>query len=187
VISEALRQLARWREGSPGLTMAVNLSSRQLQDAGLTSMLAGALSAFDLDPAGLCLEVSDDSLAPNPENVLRAMRGLKGTGVRIAIDDFGTGSSSLRSLRRLPVDLLKIHDSFVRGLDGDGEGEEAASIIGAVVELGHALGLSVVAEGVETDRQLEELRELGCDAAQGFLLSRPMSGQEADELLSSVR
>jgi diguanylate cyclase (GGDEF)-like protein len=186
VISEALRQLVRWRERNPGLTMAVNLSSRQLQDAGLTAMLADALDAFDLDPAGLCLEISDDSVAQHPENLLRAIRGLKGTGVRIAIDDFGTGSSSLRSLRRLPVDLLKIHESFVRGLDGDGEGEEA-SIIGAVVELGHALGLSVVAEGVETDRQLEELRELGCDEAQGFLLSRPISVQQADELLSSVR
>ncbi|MBV9311940.1 MAG: EAL domain-containing protein [Solirubrobacterales bacterium] len=184
VIFEALRQLERWREVRSDLTMAVNLSTRQLQDASLSSMVVAGLNAFNLDPTDVCLEISDASVATSPDVALRTMRGLKGTGASIAIDDFGTGSSSLWSLRRLPVDLLKIDESFVSSLDGDGE---ASSIVGAVVELGHALGLSVVAEGVETDMQLEELRELGCDAAQGFLLSKPMTEQEADELLSSTR
>jgi EAL domain-containing protein (putative c-di-GMP-specific phosphodiesterase class I) len=105
--------------------------------------------------------------------------------VKLAIDDFGTGSSSLDSLKRLPVDLLKIHESFVRGLDSGGDGEEA-SIVGAVVELGHALGMKVGAEGVETDGELAELRELGCDSAQGFLFGRPASVQDADALLSGA-
>jgi EAL domain-containing protein (putative c-di-GMP-specific phosphodiesterase class I) len=101
-------------------------------------------------------------------------------GVGVAIDDYGTGSSSLSTLRRLPIDMLKIHESFVQEL---GTSSEQTPIVGAVVELGHALGMSVVAEGVETDSQLAELRALGCDGAQGFLFGRPVPEDEAQALI----
>jgi diguanylate cyclase (GGDEF)-like protein len=180
VLAEALAQVVRWRRFEPEITVSVNLSARQLEDPGLAPMLARALRTARCDPSALYLEVSETSVTHNPEAAFRALEALKAVGVRIAIDDYGTGSSSLTSLRRLPVDALKIHESFVTGLDGD-PGD--ASIVGAVVELGHALGLRVVAEGVETDHQLAELRSLGCDGAQGFLLGRPVDYEEAGALL----
>jgi len=180
VFNEALHQLARWQQSKPELTVSVNLSLRQLQDAGLVAMLGSAINAAGVDPAAVCLEVSESSVAQNGDVATRAFKGLKTTGVRIAIDDYGTGSSSLTNLKRLPIDLLKIHESFVSMLDQDGED---ASIVGAVVELGHALGLSVVAEGVETDSQLAELRSLGCDGAQGFLFGQPVTEAEAEAMV----
>jgi diguanylate cyclase (GGDEF)-like protein len=180
VFNQALHQLVRWQQSNPELTMSVNLSLRQLQDAGLVAMLGSAMSAAGVDPAAVCLEVSETSVAQNAEVANRAFNALKTTGARIAIDDYGTGSSSLRNLKHLPIDLLKIHESFVSALDQD---REDASIVGAVVELGHALGLSVVAEGVETDSQLAELRSLGCDGAQGFLFGRPVTDAEAEALV----
>jgi EAL domain-containing protein (putative c-di-GMP-specific phosphodiesterase class I) len=102
-------------------------------------------------------------------------------GVKIAIDDYGTGSSLLSSLRQLPLDTLKIHESFIGGLGSDPDG---ATIIGAVVELGHGLGLGVAAEGVETDAQRAQLQALGCDSAQGYLFSPAVPGQQAEALLA---
>jgi EAL domain-containing protein (putative c-di-GMP-specific phosphodiesterase class I) len=126
------------------------------------------------------LEVPEQAVNRNPDLAHRALQALKGVGVGIAIDDYGTGASSLASLKRLPIDALKIHESFVTGL---GSTPEEASIVGAVVELGHALGLGIVAEGVETDLQLAQLRSLGCDAAQGYLLGRPVPAEEVEALL----
>ncbi len=143
-------------------------------------MLAGSIRNAGIDPAAVCLEISESAVAQNPEVAIRALKALKATGVTLALDDYGTGSSSLSSLKRLPVDLLKIHESFVSPL---GEDLAEASLVRAVVELGHALGLSVVAEGVETDIQLAELRSLGCDGAQGFLFGRPLPEAEADALV----
>jgi diguanylate cyclase (GGDEF)-like protein len=179
VLSEALRQISRWRASKPDVTVSVNLSPRQLEDASLASMLAGAIRASGVDPAAVCLEITESAVTLHPEVAMRALERLKMIGVRIAIDDYGTGSSSLTSLKQLPVDTLKIHESFVSDLDGDPE----ASLVGAVVELGHALGLNVVAEGVETDTQLAKLRSLGCDGAQGFLFGRPVPDDEAYALL----
>jgi EAL domain-containing protein (putative c-di-GMP-specific phosphodiesterase class I) len=180
VLEQALCQIARWREVSPDVTMSVNLSFRQLEDAGLTSMLARVIHATDVDPAALCLEIGETAIMRNPDVVVRALQGLKTIGVRIAIDDYGTGSSSLSRLRQLPLDTLKIHQSFVAGL---GDDPEETSIVAALVELGHALGLSVVAEGVETDAQLAALRVLGCDGAQGYLLGRPAPEEDLRALL----
>jgi diguanylate cyclase (GGDEF)-like protein len=182
VLEQALRQIARWREVSPDVTMSVNLSFRQLEDAGLTSMLARVIQATDVDPAALCLEIGETAIMRNPDVVVRALQRLKTIGVRIAIDDYGSGSSSLSRLRQLPLDTLKIHESFVSGL---GDDPEETPIVAALVELGHALGLSVVAEGVETDAQLAALRALGCDAAQGFLLGRPAPEEDLQALLGS--
>jgi diguanylate cyclase (GGDEF)-like protein len=181
VLHSALHELAGWQTTQPDLTMSINLSPRQLEDTGLASMLAAALRAAGLEPPTLCVEIPESALAHNPEVAIRTLQALKGVGVRIAIDDYGTGTSSLESLKRMPIDMLKLHESFVSGLNGD---PEAASIAGAVIELAHALGLSVVAEGVETDLQLGELRSLGCDAAQGFFLSQPVSSERASAIVA---
>ena len=181
VLGESLQQLVRWHNSDPDLTLSVNVSLRQLEDAGLASLLAGAVRAADIDPAALCLEIAESTIAQNPDIMVRALQGLKTVGVTIAIDDYGTGSASLRNLKRLPLDSLKIHESFVSTLGVD---REDSSVVSAVVELGHALGLSVVAEGVETDSQLAELRSIGCDAAQGFLFGRPVPEDEANAMLA---
>jgi diguanylate cyclase (GGDEF)-like protein len=181
VLEHALAQLARWRRLQPDLTVSVNLSLRQLEDGGLASMVARAIRTSETDPKALWLEVSECDVTRHPEIALHALEELKTAGVRIAIDDYGTGSSSLSSLKRLPVDTLKIHESFITGI---GNGSPDTSIVASVVELGHALGLQVVAEGVETDTQLAQLRELGCDGAQGFLLGRPVSEAGVEALLT---
>jgi diguanylate cyclase (GGDEF)-like protein len=180
VLAEALVQIGRWRIARPELTMSVNLSFRQLEDTGLVSMLNGAIRTSRADPAALCLEVTEGAINHNPEASARMLQALKTVGVQLAIDDFGTGYSSLTELKSLPIDTIKIHESFVSDLGGDlNEGP----LVRAVVALGHALGITVVAEGVETDTQLASLRELGFDGAQGFLFGAPVSEHEAEALL----
>jgi diguanylate cyclase (GGDEF)-like protein len=180
VLNEALRQVKRWRMSNPSITISVNLSFRQLQDTGLIGMLNGALRASRVEPAALCLEVTESAVTSNPELAARMLEALKAIGVKLAIDDFGIGYSSLAALKQLPIDTLKIHESFVHALGSD---PEQTPVLGAVVDLAHALGLSVIAEGVETDAQLAQLREIGCDGAQGFLFGRPLPEADAEALL----
>jgi EAL domain-containing protein (putative c-di-GMP-specific phosphodiesterase class I) len=184
VLVEALRQLGRWRIAKPDVTISVNLSFRQLEDTGLVSMLTGAIGSSRADPASLCLEITEAAVNHNPALAARMLQALKAVGVTIAIDDFGTGYSSLSSLKELPIDTLKIDHSFVNDLGTD---PEESPIVGAVVDLAHALGLSVVAEGVETDVQLAQLRELGCDGAQGYLFGRAVPEEQAEALLVSQK
>jgi EAL domain-containing protein (putative c-di-GMP-specific phosphodiesterase class I) len=134
-----------------------------------------------VDPRAVGFEIAESDVTRHPEVVLHALEGLKTSGVCIELDDYGTGSASLTNLKRLPVDTLKLHESFVTGL---GTAPKDAPIAAAVVDLGHALGLKVVAEGVETDAQLAQLRGLGCDGAQGFLLGRPMPENEVAAMLT---
>lgn len=183
VVDEALRDIVAWRGFKSDIIVSVNLSARQLEDPGLTRMLMAAIDASGVDPAALCLEVSEATVTHNPEAAMLALQELKTIGVRLALDDFGIGAASLSDLKRLPVDTLKIHESFVRAID---DRPKDASVVGAVVKLGHALGLGVAAEGVETDIELAELRALGCDGAQGFLLGRPVPGAEVHALLAPV-
>jgi diguanylate cyclase (GGDEF)-like protein len=180
VLERALAQICRWRAHRPDMTMSVNLSFRQLEDVGLAAMLTNAMNASEVPPGAVCVEIAEDAVTRNPELITRSLGSLKSAGVEIAIDDYGTGATSLPSLKRLPIDSLKIHESFVTGI---GSNTDETSIVGAVVELGHALGLRVTAEGVETDAQLAHLRSLGCDAAQGYLLGRPMPEYEIEALL----
>jgi diguanylate cyclase (GGDEF)-like protein len=180
VLEQSLRQLATWRESSPELTLSINLTRPQLVDAGLTAMLSAAMQTVHVAPEALTFEVTEQAVAHDPEVAVRALEALKLLGVRLAIDDYGTGSSLLSSLGQLPVDALKIHESFVRGLGGD---SREATIVGAVIGLGHALGLTVVAEGVETDAQLAELRALGCDGAQGYLFGAAVPEDQAGALI----
>jgi diguanylate cyclase (GGDEF)-like protein len=183
VLEQALAQIGRWRQSRPGVTVSVNLSSRQLEDPGLIGWLSEAVRKSGADPGVLCLEVTEDSVEHNPELAGRMLVALRDVGVKLAIDDFGMGHSSLSSLRELPLDTLKIHQSFVSGLGTGSAGTAGAALVGAVVELGHALGLTVVAEGVETDAQLASLRDLGCDGAQGFLFSAPVTEDAVGDLL----
>jgi diguanylate cyclase (GGDEF)-like protein len=171
VLEQALAHIARWRQSRPGVTISVNLSARQLESPGLAAHLDAAVRAIGADPSVLCLEVTEDAVEHNPDIATRSLAALSAIGVKLALDDFGIGHSSVAGLRELPLDSVNIDRSFVSGLGAD---PATSAVVGALVELGHALGLSVVAEGVETDEQLARLRALGCDGAQGFLFSRPL-------------
>jgi diguanylate cyclase (GGDEF)-like protein len=182
VLAQALRQVARWRESRPGITVSVNLSARQLADPGLVASLAMAIRDSGADPGVLYLEVTEDTVQKDPELAERMLEAFSQLGVKLAVDDFGTGHSSLQSLRHLPLEAIKIDPSFVAGL---GANPEDAALLGALVDLGHALGVTVVAEGVETDTQLAHLRDLGCDGAQGYLFSRPVPEDDVHALLGA--
>jgi diguanylate cyclase len=183
VLREACRHARGWQldraDGSP-LTVRVNVSARQLAEKNLPEIVAEVLADTGMDPAHLCLEVTESVLIEDPESSTATLSALKELGVQIAVDDFGTGYSSLEHLRRFPIDCVKIDRSFVRGLPHN---SEDVAIVGAVIELGHALSLSVTAEGVETPDQLANLQSAGCDTAQGFLFSSPESPEVVEGLL----
>ena len=181
VLAHSLHQLLIWREHRPDLTITINVSARQLEDMSFVTLLAGQLTATGVDPHAVCLDISERAASRNPDLSIRAVQALKALGVKIAIDDFGTGASSLSNLKQLAIDSIKIHESLVGALGRD-PGD--AQLVRAVIELGHALGVEVVAEGVENDAQLDQLRALGCDGAHGFLLGRPVPEEEVLALLS---
>jgi diguanylate cyclase (GGDEF)-like protein/PAS domain S-box-containing protein len=172
VLKEACRQLADWssRPETASLSVAVNLSARQLCQPGLTSEVALVIGQLGIDPAKLCLEITESALMVDLDRAIHAVRELKTLGVRIAVDDFGTGYSSLSYLTRLPVDVVKIDRSFVSAIAHE---EQDRAITRGIIDLAHSLRLTVVAEGVETREQLSLLEEMGCDLAQGYLFARP--------------
>jgi diguanylate cyclase (GGDEF)-like protein/PAS domain S-box-containing protein len=178
VVEEACRWLQRFREhtGQKNTHMAINLSGRQLMDPRVVEDIAAAIAASGVDPSGVELEITESVAMANAANTIETLRQLRALGPSIAVDDFGTGYSSLAYLRKLPVDTLKIDRAFVAGLGNDPEDEK---IVQFLVALAKTLGLHTVAEGIETPAQLEVLAELGCEAAQGFLLGRPIPGDEA--------
>ena len=183
VLRQAVRTAAELRAGGwPHLLASVNVSPRQLTDH-LVGLVAEVLGEAGLDPGGLCLEITETALAQ--EGADAVVRDLHQLGVRIAIDDFGTGYSSLDHLRRFPIaDILKIDATFVADLHRvDAAGR---AIVAAAVTLGHSLGMTVTAEGVETVQQLELLRELGCDRGQGFLMSPAVPPGELPGVLGQV-
>ena len=182
VLSQACSQLGAWRAhpSARGLQVSVNLSARQFADPGLVVMVADALARAGIPPAALALEITESVLMEEAAATAETLSALKELGVRVSIDDFGTGYSSLSYLKRFPVDVLKVDRSFVRGLGADGEDR---AIVTAVIGLAHALDLTVVAEGVESEVQLRELRRLSCDAVQGYLLGRPQGPAELERRL----
>ena len=184
VIAEACRQAARWGAPATGLTVSLNLSARQLEHPGFLGDVAAGIDARGAPPESLCFEITENALLDAAGATLRSLEALRERGVRLAIDDFGTGHSSLTWLRRLPADIVKIDRSFIAGL-GTEPGDTA--IVRAVIDLGQALGLTTVAEGVETPEQLDALRELGCDGAQGFWLARPGGPEAISALLADGR
>jgi diguanylate cyclase (GGDEF)-like protein len=182
VLDEACRQMSVWGdEGHTEWTVSVNLSALQFNHAGLQQMVRDVLDKHALESRYLMLEITESTAMRDADASLGILRQLDAMGVRISIDDFGTGYSSLLYLKRLPASELKIDRGFVRDLTHD---TEDAAIIAAIVALGHALNLQIVAEGVETREQQEFLTRLGCSTLQGFLLGRPLP---ADQFIEAVR
>ncbi len=185
VLREACRQLQEWRRDDPsasGLTMNVNISGRQLQEPAFAAQVIAALADHGIEAEALRLEITETAASADVATVRSALQQLyTDTGVRAHLDDFGTGAASLTVLRGFPGDALKIDRSFV---DSMGSDPGALQIVRAVVGLAHELGMSVVAEGVETEGQLSALRDLDCEFAQGYLLARPLDALAAGQLLS---
>ena len=185
VLRRVCRQMGEWKRSSPAmrpLTVNVNLSPRQFSLPDLVGHVDEVLDETGLEASCLRLEITESALMENPDTATRILLQLQLLGVQISLDDFGTGYSSLSYLQRFPIDTLKIDRSFIGGLDREQENLEIARTI---VTIGRNLGKEVVAEGIETDRQLELLREIQCEKGQGFLFSRPLMPEDAEELVES--
>jgi len=178
VLERACAQGAAWCEDGYSIGMAVNVSARQLDSDQIVEDVQHALSESGLDPGALTLEITETALMRDAEQTVRRLTAIKGLGVRVAIDDFGTGYSSLAHLRQFPVDALKIDRSFITGLAHNVEG---GTLIHTLVQLGKALSIETIAEGIEQPNELSLLREENCDGGQGFLFARPLdvAGTEA--------
>ena len=174
VIDEACRQMSEWRKQGLRMRVAVNLSVHQLRQEDLVQRVRIAVDHFRVDPALLTFEITESVAMEDTQETMRAFSQLAAVGVSLAIDDFGTGYSSLSYLRKLPARQLKIDQSFVQDL---GASQDALAVVDAVIKLAHALGLNVVAEGVETARQRDILLTLQCDELQGYLFARPMAAR----------
>jgi diguanylate cyclase (GGDEF)-like protein len=183
VLAEACRQGAAWQRQGHRLTVSVNVSARQMERDRIADDVHRATAGCGFEPEMLALELTESSLMADVDETIARLQLLKAIGVRIAIDDFGTGFSSLAYLRKFPIDILKIDRSFVSGMS---DSPEAAAIVHTLVELGKALGLETVAEGIETADQRARLMREDVDLGQGFLFARPMSVGALDALLSPV-
>ncbi len=185
VLRTACVQNKLWQDaGLAPMRLSVNFSARQFQQAAFISSVAEILKETNLDPRWLELELTESSIMKDPEQAIEKLHELKLMGIKVAIDDFGTGYSSLNYLKRFPIDTLKIDKSFVSDLCKD---PHDTAIVRAIITLGHALDLVVIAEGVETQEQLHYLRSLDCDVVQGFLFSKSLSTTAFEELLVEQR
>jgi len=181
VLNEGLRRARDWYEAGCALPIAVNISSRTLIDPTFPLRIEAMLASYGVPASLLTLEITEDGLVGEPERPMATLRRLSDMGVRLAVDDFGTGYSSLSYLRRLPVDEVKIDRQFVQGMATDA-GDLA--IVRAVVDLARRFGLVAVAEGVESERTISLLEDLGCDVGQGFLFSRALPYERFEAWLS---
>jgi EAL domain-containing protein (putative c-di-GMP-specific phosphodiesterase class I) len=175
VIDDACRQMRAWLDGGTSIAVAVNLSVHQLRRDDLVPRVRHALEQHRIDPKLLTFEITESAAMEDTHNTMQVFSVLAQLGVSLSIDDFGTGYSSLAYLRKLPATQIKIDRSFVSDL---GQGEDALAVVNAVVSLAHALGLEVVAEGVETEQQRDILVRLQCEQLQGFLFAKPMPAAE---------
>jgi diguanylate cyclase (GGDEF)-like protein len=180
VLEQACAQAVAWHENGYRLNISVNVSARQLDRAEFVGEVRSALHDSDLDPATLTLEITETVLMRKPEATAHLLTELKALGVRIAVDDFGTGYSSLAYLRQFPVDSLKIDRTFITGL---ALSSEAHALTHTLIQLGKALGLQTLAEGVEEHSQVRQLQREGCDLAQGFLFARPLMPDAVESFL----
>jgi diguanylate cyclase (GGDEF)-like protein len=180
VLDAALQQVHAWRDAGYAIPVAVNLSMRNLANQELPETIASLLTAWDIPPAWLVVEITESAIMPSPERVLGVLARLSNMGIQIAIDDFGTGYSSLSYLRTMPVDLIKIDKSFVTPM---ARNPDDYAIVRSTIELGHHFGVPVVAEGVEDQTTLDLLCDLGCDSAQGYFLTRPLPAPELERWL----
>ncbi len=181
VLTEACAQNMAWqRRGLRPVTMAVNLSPRQFADAHLLHDVDEALLASGMSPVLLQLEVTESMVMRNVSRAIKVLDAIQSRGIRLAIDDFGTGYSSMSLMKQFPIDTIKIDRSFVRDLPNDSEDQAIAQ---AIISMGKALGMTVIAEGVETVEQETFLRNHACDEMQGFLFSKPLPPRQMADLL----
>ena len=183
VVREACAQLRIWDEceETAGLSMAVNMSGRLMSEPGIGSAIARELHRALIEPHRLILEITESLLMEDRSYAIQTLCQLRALGTRLSVDDFGTGYSSLSRLNKLPIDEVKIDQSFISQLE---DGEAGRTIVQASVAMAHGLGLRVVAEGVETERQLAMLRMMGCDDGQGYFFGRPAAAEQATRLLN---
>ena len=184
LLREACQQLGKWQsqfECDPPLTMSVNLAPKQFNQPELPDEIAAILRETGIRPSALNFEIMETIAMGDADRALSILTNLKALGVRLSIDDFGTGYSSLSRLPRFPVDALKIDRSFIVNMSSDHESRE---IVRRIIMIAHSVGLKVVAEGTETKDQIGELKKLGCEMAQGYFYSPPVSSQSAFGLLS---
>ncbi|WP_122679425.1 bifunctional diguanylate cyclase/phosphodiesterase [Pseudomonas viridiflava] len=184
VIEEAMRQLAEWRKRGLMLQVSVNISADDLLGDDLAGFVVGLLKQYGVPAEQLVFEITESAIMSQPEKALVVLHKLRDCGISLSIDDFGTGYSSLAHLKRLPVQELKIDQSFVRDLD---ETSEDAVIVRSTIEMSHNLGLKVVAEGVEYQHSLDLLRRWHCDTAQGYLISRPLTAAAFETWIVKTR
>ncbi|MCU0495503.1 MAG: EAL domain-containing protein, partial [Chloroflexaceae bacterium] len=174
VLQTALQQVANWGSQGRNVTVAVNLSVHSLQDVDLVRYVEGCLRETGVLSQQLIIEVTESAAMRDPETTMDVLSGLKALGMRIALDDFGSGYASLKYLKQLPVDSIKVDRSFVQGI---GQDEKDEAVLQTLAALGKGLGLAVVAEGVEHNEQLNWLSRVGYDQAQGYLIGRPMPAE----------
>jgi EAL domain-containing protein (putative c-di-GMP-specific phosphodiesterase class I) len=185
VMAKAIDQCGQWHRAGLGIRMCVNISARDLrQEDSLVQFTWAELQKAELPPGMLCLEITESGLMDDPRSAQSTLRKLRDLGIETSIDDYGTGYSSLAYIKQLAVNELKIDRAFVSGMEAD---KRNAAIVRSTIELGHNLGLTVVAEGVETDHELSELRRFGCDIAQGYHLGRPMTAEALESWLGTAR
>jgi diguanylate cyclase (GGDEF)-like protein len=182
VTERACRQAAAWQARGVEMVMGVNVSGRQLDDECFPQDVARIFEETGIEPASVVLEITETTLMRDPEAAARRLEELKRGGVRIAIDDFGTGYSSLAYLRLFAVDSIKIDRSFITAI---GSSKEGLALVSTLIQLGKRLHLTTLSEGIETQSQLQSLRRAGCDLGQGFLLARPLSAAQIDEMLDN--
>lgn len=182
VLHEACRQVARWRRDHPAhqLTVAVNISGRELHEHDIVDDVRAALEETRIEPSALVLEITESVLMQQTTTVLERLRQLKALGVQLAIDDFGTGYSSLSYLQRFPIDILKIAKPFIEEV---GSGADKSALARAIIGLGETLKLRTIAEGIETPTQRAALLELGCNMGQGYHFSTPLSAKQLESIL----
>jgi EAL domain-containing protein (putative c-di-GMP-specific phosphodiesterase class I) len=189
VLDQACADLSHWQRqwttaGHAPLRCAVNVSARQLQSTDFLRSVDETLLRRRVEPSWLTMEITESVLVQDSEEVMSRLRDLHSRGITLALDDFGTGYSSLSYLHRFPIQVLKIDQSFVRGMDEDGDRKK---ILDAIVALAASLGLALVAEGIESERQATYLRRIGCEYGQGFHLGRPVPAQAMGNLLERQR
>jgi EAL domain-containing protein (putative c-di-GMP-specific phosphodiesterase class I) len=185
VLRTACTQCRQWQlAGHDDISVSVNLSVGQFLQKDLVSSIADVLADTGLPPASLEIELTESLMMTDVEHAIGILAGMKKLGIRLSIDDFGTGYSSLAYLKRFPIDVLKIDRSFVRDITIDADD---AAITASIISLARHLKLRVIAEGVETDEQLDYLRHYGCDEIQGYLFSPPVAAEKFEQILREER
>jgi EAL domain-containing protein (putative c-di-GMP-specific phosphodiesterase class I) len=185
VLYEACRQAKSWHDiGYKSISIAVNISAIELDQTQLINHVAGVLHTTGLDPNRLELEITESVMMQDAEASIRTLHELKQMGIRIAVDDFGTGYSSLSYLRRLPIDTIKIDQSFAKDMASN---SDSAAIVTAIIALARSLNLTIQAEGIETQEQIEFLHKVNCHHAQGYLLNQPVSAESFLSLIEQRR